>query len=86
MPIYEYECRDCGQRLEKIQKISADPLIDCPACHAPSLERLISASGFRLTGGGWYETDFKSANRRNLAGDGQKSDTAGNSSSKSSDG
>ncbi|MFC0268424.1 FmdB family zinc ribbon protein [Kushneria aurantia] len=69
MPIYEYECRQCGQRLEKLQKISAEPLVECPACHQPALERLISAAGFRLSGGGWYETDFKAGNRRNLAGD-----------------
>lgn len=76
MPIYEYQCRACGQRLEKIQKIDAQPLVECPACHQSALERLISAAGFRLSGGGWYETDFKSSGRRNIAGD-----TAGKSDS-----
>ncbi|WP_043525946.1 FmdB family zinc ribbon protein [Litchfieldella xinjiangensis] len=70
MPIYEYECKACGHRLEKIQKISAQPLTDCPNCHASELSRLISAAGFRLAGGGWYETDFKSGSKKNLAGDG----------------
>jgi putative FmdB family regulatory protein len=69
MPIYEYECKACGHRLEKLQKISADPLIDCPACEAAELTRLVSAAGFRLAGAGWYETDFKSGDKRNLAGD-----------------
>ncbi|QEA39940.1 zinc ribbon domain-containing protein [Pistricoccus aurantiacus] len=70
MPIYEYECKACGHRLEKLQKISAAPLTDCPSCEASSLSRLVSAAGFRLAGGGWYETDFKSGdNKRNLADD-----------------
>ncbi|WP_104204227.1 FmdB family zinc ribbon protein [Billgrantia saliphila] len=69
MPIYEYQCKACGHRLEKLQKLSAAPLTDCPACHAPELGRLVSAAGFRLAGGGWYETDFKSGSKKNLAGD-----------------
>ena len=78
MPIYEYQCRECGHRLEKLQKMSDAPLIQCPACGAQSLTKLVSAAGFRLKGGGWYETDFKKEGRRNLAGDG--------GSEKSSDG
>lgn len=70
MPIYEYECKACGHRLEKLQKVSASPLADCPACEKPELSRLISAAGFRLAGGGWYETDFKAGGKKNLAGDG----------------
>ena len=69
MPIYEYECKACGHRLEKLQKLGAAPLTDCPACKTPELNRLISAAGFRLAGGGWYETDFKSGDKKNLAGD-----------------
>lgn len=68
MPIYEYECKACGHRLEKLQKISAEPLRDCPACEAADLNRLVSAAGFRLAGGGWYETDFKTGSKKNLAG------------------
>ncbi len=82
MPIYEYECKACGQRLEKLQKISAAPLTDCPACEAPELSRLVSAAGFRLAGGGWYETDFKSGGKKNLAGDAGASAQSGSSSSK----
>ncbi|WP_299315181.1 zinc ribbon domain-containing protein [uncultured Halomonas sp.] len=69
MPIYEYECKACGHRLEKLQKISAAPLTDCPSCAAPELARLVSAAGFRLAGSGWYETDFKAGAKKNLAGD-----------------
>ena len=70
MPIYEYQCQACGHRLESLQKISEDPLKDCPACGQPTLNRLVSAAGFRLKGGGWYETDFKTGKKKNLAGDG----------------
>ncbi|MGX5173315.1 FmdB family zinc ribbon protein [Aliikangiella sp. IMCC44653] len=59
MPIYEYKCNACDHRMEKLQKMSDDPLKDCPECNEPSLSKLVSAAGFRLTGTGWYETDFK---------------------------
>ena len=67
MPIYEYECKDCGHQLEAIQKISDAPLIVCPECSQDTLQKQISAAGFRLKGGGWYETDFKKGNKKNLA-------------------
>ena len=70
MPIYEYECKACGHRLEAIQKFSDSPLVDCPKCAAKELRKLISAPAFRLKGGGWYETDFKSGDKRNIAGEG----------------
>lgn len=81
MPIYEYECKACGHRMEKLQKISADPLKECPACNRNDLARLVSAAGFRLAGGGWYETDFKTGSKKNLVAD-AKSTTA-NTSAKS---
>lgn len=67
MPIYEYRCKSCGHELEKLQKMSDDPLTDCPECAKPGLTKLISAAGFRLSGSGWYETDFKSGNKKNLS-------------------
>ena len=69
MPIYEYQCGDCGHQLEKLQKMSEKPLTDCPECAEPELKKVISASAFRLKGGGWYETDFKSGSKKNLVGD-----------------
>ncbi|MEE4203444.1 MAG: zinc ribbon domain-containing protein [Halieaceae bacterium] len=78
MPIYEYRCQACGASHEAIQKVSDAPLVDCPACKAPELRKQVSAPAFRLKGGGWYETDFKTGNKRNLAGD--KSGDAGASS------
>ncbi len=59
MPIYEYQCQSCGHQHEAIQKISDQPLIDCPACHQPSLSKLISSTSFQLKGTGWYATDFR---------------------------
>jgi putative FmdB family regulatory protein len=69
MPIYEYQCGDCQHELEALQKIADAPLSDCPECEQPSLVKKVSAAGFRLSGSGWYETDFKSGNKKNLAGD-----------------
>lgn len=69
MPIYEYQCQACGELTEALQKIS-DPLLrDCPHCGQAALKKKVSAAAFRLKGGGWYETDFKSAGRRNVAGE-----------------
>ncbi len=80
MPIYEYRCQSCGHELEKLQKMSDEPLVDCPNCGQPALTKLVSAAGFRLKGGGLYETDFKKDGKRNLAGDaGGKSESKGES-------
>ncbi len=59
MPIYEYRCSSCGHELEALQKMSDEPLSDCPRCSKPALKKQMSASAFRLKGSGWYETDFK---------------------------
>ncbi len=73
MPIYEYQCQKCGHELEVIQKLSDAALTDCPECGAPALKKKISAAAFRLKGGGWYETDFKSGDKKkNLHGDAAK--------------
>ena len=70
MPFYEYECQSCKYYTEVMQKISDPPLTKCPSCGKKALKKLVSAPVFRLKGGGWYETDFKSdnENKRNLAG------------------
>ena len=59
MPFYEYRCGSCGHEFEAMQKMSDAPLTDCPGCDKRELVKLVSAAGFRLKGGGWYETDFK---------------------------
>lgn len=70
MPIYEYVCQDCGHELEAIQKVADPQLVDCPACSHASLKKKLTASAFRLSGSGWYETDFKTGDKkRNLTAD-----------------
>jgi putative FmdB family regulatory protein len=72
MPIYEYQCQKCNHVFDALQKMSDDVLTDCPDCGKAALRKLLSAPNFRLKGGGWYETDFKDKNQRNLAGDNDK--------------
>ncbi len=69
MPIYDYQCAECGHALEAIQKLSDPLLTDCPECGKAALKKQVSAPSFRLAGGGWYETDFKTGNKKNLAGE-----------------
>ena len=70
MPFYEYECTACKFYVEALQKISDPPLKKCPSCKKQTMKRLVSAPVFRLKGGGWYETDFKSEGeqKRNIHG------------------
>lgn len=64
MPIYEYECENCGGRFEVSQKFS-DPLLTvCKICSATSLRKLLSPTAFVLKGGGWYATDYQSKESR----------------------
>lgn len=62
MPLYEYECKSCGHRFEKIQKFS-DPLVRvCPQCTKEEVEQLISAPAVQFKGSGWYVTDYAKKN------------------------
>lgn len=88
MPIYEYRCQSCGAELEKLQKISDPVLVECPECGNDSLVKLVSAASFRLKGGGWYESDFKTGKKKNGVGeaDSASSDkTSGAAESSSAD-
>lgn len=70
MPIYGYECAACGHAFDRLQKLSdPDPEV-CPACAAAAVKRQLTAPSFRLSGSGWYETDFKKdgEKKRNLTG------------------
>ena len=69
MPIYEYKCQNCEHYFEVLQRISEEPLSTCPECKKNALKKLVSAPNFRLKGKGWYETDFKKDNQKNLAGE-----------------
>lgn len=76
MPIYEYSCQQCGHSLEVFQGMNDAPLTECGHCHQATLVKLVSAPGFRLKGGGWYETDFKkdSDKKKNIV-EGQETKT-----------
>ena len=77
MPIYDYKCSDCGHQIEVIQKFSDEPKTLCIECGKETLKKMVSAPSFRLKGGGWYETDFKTGKKKNIASD----DTSSNKKS-----
>lgn len=73
MPIYAFACTACGHAFDKLQKLSDPDPDTCPACGAQgTVKRQLTAPSFRLSGSGWYETDFKKDGdrKRNLAGEG----------------
>jgi len=76
VPIYEYQCEDCGHKFEVLQKISDALLTACPTCKQPRLRKMVTAAAFRLKGGGWYETDFKDKkSQKNIQGTDSASST-----------
>ena len=81
MPVYEYQCSECGQIEEAFQKISDPPLDTCPNCNG-RLKKLISQSSFHLKGSGWYVTDYGGSKSGNAAGK-KESKSSGSKSSKS---
>jgi putative FmdB family regulatory protein len=88
MPLYEYECRQCHRRTEKIQKFSDPELTTCPHCAGP-LERTITAAAVSFKGGGWYKDGY--ASRPSASGDSKSAESksgdsnASDSKSSSSD-
>ena len=73
MPIYAFECANCGHQFERLQRLSdPDPTV-CPDCGVEQVRRQLTAPSFRLAGAGWYETDFKKEgdSKRNLADKGE---------------
>ncbi|MEE4299543.1 MAG: zinc ribbon domain-containing protein [Pseudomonadales bacterium] len=87
MPIYEYQCDNCGGTFEAIQKFSDAPLTECRLCGHASVKKLLSAPAFRLKGSGWYETDFKKDKQKNVVktdGDGGAAKSDAKSEKKSS--
>jgi len=68
MPIFDFQCKACGHQFEKLV-MGSDPVMPaCVSCADEKVEKLVSAPGFRLSGSGWYETDFKTGKKKNLAG------------------
>ena len=82
MPIYEYRCASCDHTLEALQRMSDDPLKVCPSCGKETLSKMVSAASFRLKGGGWYETDFKTGKKKQLVDSGSGAGGGSDSGSK----
>ena len=74
MPLYEYKCKKCGHRFEKIVKFSDPPIKKCPKCKKGALEQLVSSPAIQFKGTGWYVTDYagKSAPPEESAPKGQE--------------
>ena len=72
MPLYEYQCKKCGHRFEKILKFSDKPIKKCPECGGP-VEQLLSAPAVQFKGSGWYVTDY--AKKGSSAPPGSSSDS-----------
>ena len=92
MPIYEFECKACGDVQEVMQKLSDPQPTECPSCHGGPLVKLMSRTGFILKGGGWYVTDFRDGGKKTSSpassseskSSGSSGDTASSSGSDSS--
>ena len=85
MPIYAYKCEACGFSKDVLQKLSDDPLVDCPSCGAQAFQKQLTAAGFQLKGSGWYVTDFRDGKKKAPEGDKSKpgeGSTAGDAASK----
>ena len=85
MPLYEYECKKCHHRFEKIQKFSDRMVRKCPDCGGP-VEQMISAPAVQFKGSGWYVTDYakKSSSQSSADGSGKDSKKEDKSKSESS--
>lgn len=87
MPIYEYQCESCKETHEALQKLSDALLTECPNCGEQALKKQVTASAFRLSGSGWYETDFKTGDKKkNLAGGGSSEGGSNGGKKASADG
>jgi len=82
MPLYEYLCKKCGHRFEKIQKFSDKPVKKCPECGGP-VEQVISAPAVQFKGSGWYVTDYAKKSSTATAASNSNGDSASKSDSKS---
>ena len=74
MPLYEYECEACGQRIEMIRKFSDPPLEACTLCGSGPVNRLPSSPAIQFRGSGWYITDYARKGEKGETGETGKSD------------
>lgn len=86
MPIYEFECKACGDVREVMQKLSDPQPTECPSCHGGPLVKLMSRTGFILKGGGWYVTDFRDGGKKPSSSSSASSSSATSSAGDSSGG
>ena len=63
MPIYEYVCKECGHKFEKMQPITAEPLKECPNCGKSTIQRVFHPVGVIFKGSGWYITDSRNSSK-----------------------
>jgi putative FmdB family regulatory protein len=84
MPIYEYECGTCGKVHEILQKMSDNPLTDCPECSG-RLHKRISQCTFHLKGGGWYVTDYANSAGKSSSSETRKKTESGSTETSSTD-
>jgi len=84
MPTYEYLCDDCGYHFDVVQRITEDPLKECPKCKG-QVKRLINCTNFMLKGDGWYRSGYtKGTNNNSNKSETKKNDTKSCESCKSS--
>lgn len=87
MPTYEYRCRDCGHRFERFQKMTEDPVSECPECGEDAAERIISpGGGLIFKGPGFYATDYRDGPKPGRSGDDAASGSADGESAAGADG
>lgn len=91
MPLYEYECSECGHLTEVLQRMSDPPLVQCPKCEGV-VRKVLSAPAFQFKGTGWYVTDYARKDKQGAAkstadkGSGEKSKATGSDKAKPSSG
>ncbi len=85
MPLYEYRCKNCQHKFERIQKFSDDPVRLCPECGQQAVEQMLSAPAVQFKGSGWYVTDYgrKSGPSESADGKGNGSSSISSSASES---
>jgi putative FmdB family regulatory protein len=83
LPLYEYKCRKCGHRFEKIENINASTTKKCPKCGATA-ERMLAAPAIQFKGTGWYVTDYAGKNAAKNSGE-ASGDASADSGKKSED-
>ncbi|MFF3607467.1 MULTISPECIES: FmdB family zinc ribbon protein [Streptomyces] len=84
MPTYQYQCTECGEGLEAVQKFTDDALTECPSCHG-RLKKVFSAVGIVFKGSGFYRNDSRGSSSSSSPASSKSSTTSSSSSSSSSD-